>query len=253
MSISWIATNPRVNTRNQSLAVPMHDSEFAELMRLIIHDSGDYEQKLEYLIRAKCFLNAEQAAQLVSIFAFPKDKLKAIMILEPKLISMSCQEARSILAALSIPEDRLAALQYVKRALFDANTQEGVDNIVATFTFEEHKIHAARMLQSVINRKGIQIAAGGHQGYAPLGGLYTNASPNNPHIYGHPLQQVSGLPHHKAPNASSTYSSTAQSNNSPIYKSNLPERVNLSTYAKANDYPTVNPYLNSNKLNSTFS
>lgn len=37
MSISWIATNPRVNTRNQSLAVPMHDSEFAELMRLIIH------------------------------------------------------------------------------------------------------------------------------------------------------------------------------------------------------------------------
>lgn len=144
---------------------------------------------------------------------------------------------------------------------------------MATFTFEEHKIHAARMLQSVIlfyllfiifvficllykkviNRKGIQIAAGGHQGYAPLGGLYTNASPNNPHIYGHPLLQVSGLPHHKAPNASSTYSSTAQSNNSPIYKSNLPERVNLSTYAKANDYPTVNPYLNSNKLNSTFS
>ncbi len=83
---------------------------------------------------------------------------------------MSCQEARSVLAALSIPEDRLAALQYVKRyilinqfkiiklifvlrALYDANTQEGIDNIVATFTFEEHKIHAARMLNSVYRRK----------------------------------------------------------------------------------------------------
>ena len=37
MSISWIATNPKVNTRNQSLAVAMSDSEFADLMRLIIH------------------------------------------------------------------------------------------------------------------------------------------------------------------------------------------------------------------------
>ena len=35
------------------------------------------------------------------------------------------------------------------RALYDANTQEGVDNVVATFTFEEHKMHAARILQSV--------------------------------------------------------------------------------------------------------
>lgn len=254
MSISWIATNPKVNSRNQSLAVAMSDSEFAELMRLVVHDSGDYEQKLEYLIRAKFFLNAEQAAQLVSIFPFPKDKIKAVMILEPKLISMSCQESRSILAALSIPEDRLAALQYVKRALYDANTQEGVDNIVATFTFDEHKMHAARILQSVVNRKGIQIAAGGHQGYAPLGGLYTNAPPNNPHIYGHPLHQVSLLPHHRAPNTptTSTAPNAAQPNNSPIYKSNLPEKVYLSTYAKANDYPTNNPYLNANKLNSAF-
>lgn len=103
----------------------------------------------------------------------------------------------------------------------------------------------------VVNRKGIQIAAGGHQGYAPLGGLYTNAQPNNPHIYGHPLIQVSGLPHHKPPSASnSTNPNAAQPNNNPIYKSNMPEKVYLSTYAKANNYPTVNPYLNSNKLNS---
>lgn len=62
---------------------------------------------------------------------------------------MSCQEARSILGAISIPEDRLNALQYVKRALYDAGTQEGCDYIVSTFTFEEHKISAARLLGSV--------------------------------------------------------------------------------------------------------
>lgn len=63
---------------------------------------------------------------------------------------MSCQEARSILGAISIPEDRLNALQYIKRALYDANSQEGIDNIVSTFTFEEHKHTAARVLRSVI-------------------------------------------------------------------------------------------------------
>ena len=104
-----------------------------------------------------------------------------------------------------------------------------------------------------MNRKGIQIAAGGHQGYAPLGGLYTNAVPNNPHIYGHPLLQVNQLPHHKPPTSNSTVPNIIQPHNNPIYKSNMPEKVYLSSYAKANDYPTVNPYLNSNKLNSAFS
>jgi len=64
---------------------------------------------------------------------------------------MTCQEARSILAAISVNEDRLQALQFVKRVLSDANTQEGVDNIVATFVYDEHKIIAAKILQTVIS------------------------------------------------------------------------------------------------------
>ena len=75
---------------------------------------------------------------MIQLFPRPKDKLKAIMILEPvkiifhiielkfslscfflfkKLISMTCQQARNILAAFFIPEDRLEALEYVKRYL----------------------------------------------------------------------------------------------------------------------------------------
>ncbi len=125
---------------------------------------------------------------------------------------------------------------------------------MSTYTFEEHKLTAARILKSIVNKQGIQIAAGGHQGYAPLGTLYTNATPNNPHIYGHPLLQTQNLPNHriisdnvnqKANNANPKYPSS-------IYKSNLPESVHLSTYAKANDYPAPNSYLNPDKISSAF-
>ncbi len=165
---------------------------------------------------------------------------------------MSCQEARNILAAVSIPEDRLVALQYVKRALYDANLQEGIDNIVATFTFEEHKLKAARVLDSIVPRKGIQIAAGGHQGYAPLGTLYTNATPNNAHIYGHPLLQAQHLPNHRLASDVTNNVSANPKYPQSIYKSNIPENVHLSTYGKANEYPGHNQYLNPNKLGSMY-
>ena len=34
---SWIAKNPKLNVRNQSLHLPMPDSEFEELMRSVVH------------------------------------------------------------------------------------------------------------------------------------------------------------------------------------------------------------------------
>ncbi len=83
MTTNWIATNPTLNIRNKALSVAMSDMDFENLMRTIVHDSGDYEAKLEILLKAKCFLNGEQAGQLISVFARPKDKLKAVMIIEP--------------------------------------------------------------------------------------------------------------------------------------------------------------------------
>ena len=84
MGSTWIAKNPILNIRNQSLAVPIADYDFEDLMRTIIHvcglifsylpplfisyskfytffkDSGDYEAKLEILLKAKGFFNSEQ-------------------------------------------------------------------------------------------------------------------------------------------------------------------------------------------------
>lgn len=37
MSINWIATNPKQNVKNQANQASMPDSEFTQLMRIIIH------------------------------------------------------------------------------------------------------------------------------------------------------------------------------------------------------------------------
>ncbi|RNA00313.1 hypothetical protein BpHYR1_028547, partial [Brachionus plicatilis] len=150
MPIDWIAKNPRPNNPNEANQVSMSDADFSNLMSLIIHNRDNYEEKLEILLQAKGFFSAEQASQLVATFARPKDKIKAVMILEPKLISMTCQQASHILAAVLIPEDKLEALEYIKRAINDANTQEGQDYIVNSFTFEDHKRIAAKILKSVV-------------------------------------------------------------------------------------------------------
>ena len=85
MGSTWIAKNPILNIRNQSLAVPMADNDFEDLMRTIIHvcklifltlkyklfkiiffkDSGDYEAKLEILLKAKGFFNSEQVKKYI--------------------------------------------------------------------------------------------------------------------------------------------------------------------------------------------
>lgn len=181
---------------------------------------------------------------------------------------MNCQQATHILAAIAIPEDRLEALEYVKkfvnqliqkqiqsfkitffsRAINDGNTQEGQDYIVNLFTFEDHKLIAAKILKSIVAKKGIQVAAGGHLGYAPMGCLYTNAVPNHPHIYGPVLDQVKGLPNHR-PEYDDSYSSRAYvPAKSSIYDSNMTEKKTYLLDLNTRQFPGHSDYLGPNKL-----
>lgn len=196
---------------------------------------------------SRVFFSAEQAAHILSAFPRPKDRLKCVKILEPKLVSMTCQQGKNILAAVSLEEDRLEALQYIKRVLTDANTQEGVDNIISTFTYHDHKVVAIQILQTIVSKKGVKLAAGGHQGYAPLGGLYTSAQPNNNHIYGPSIEQVQHLPnHHIRLNQTETIGFGPFT--SSIYNSNLADPKSSSSYGNYNQYITPNQYLNPNKI-----
>lgn len=100
----------------------------------------------------------------------------------------------------------------------------------------------------MVARRGVQIAAGGHQGYAPLGGLYTSAPPNNPHIYGAPIEQVKNFPNHRL--------KTDQS--ATIFDVDRPPRETLysSNTTEGSDYvPTKfvrSDYLDANKNRLTF-
>lgn len=122
--------------------------------------------------------------------------MKAVLIMEPRLIPMTCQQARHILASVTVHNDRLEALQYVKRALNDAHTQEGTDYILSVFPFFDDKLKAAAILDTVIARDAIRVAAGGHIGYGALGSSVVRAVPLNPHFYGPVAEQVSHLPNH---------------------------------------------------------
>jgi len=154
------------------------------------------KKKLEILYHSRGFFSGEQAGHIVSSITRPKDRMKAIMILEPRLIPMTCQQARHILSSITVHNDRLEALQYVKRALNDAHTQEGTDYILSVFPFYEDKLKAGAILETIIAREGIRVAAGGHIGYGALGSSVVRAAPLNPHFYGPVATQVAHLPNH---------------------------------------------------------
>ncbi|CAF0877576.1 unnamed protein product [Adineta steineri] len=183
-------------SQNRSYQTPLSDEHFEILCRTMVHETSDHERKLETLYHSRGFLSGEQAGHIVASLTRPKDRVKAIMILEPRLIPMTCQQARNILASVTIHNDRLEALQYVKRALNDANTQEGNDYILSAFPFFEDKLKAAAILDTVIAREGIRVAAGGHIGYGALGSSVVRAAPLNPHFYGSVAAQVAHLPNH---------------------------------------------------------
>ncbi|CAF1285571.1 unnamed protein product [Rotaria sordida] len=183
-------------SQNRSYQIPLSDQEFEILLRKIVHETTDPEKKLEILYHSRGFFSGEQAGHIVSSIRRPKDRMKAILILEPRLIPMTCQQARNILASITVHNDRLEALQYVKRALNDAQTQEGTDYILSVFPFYEDKLKAGAILETIIAREGVRVAAGGHLGYGALGSSVVRAAPLNPHFYGPVAAQVAHLPNH---------------------------------------------------------
>ncbi|CAF1965457.1 unnamed protein product [Rotaria magnacalcarata] len=193
--LDQIAKNP-LPSQNRSYQTPMDDQHFEILVRKIVHETNDPEKKLEILYQSRGFFSGEQAGHIVSSITRPKDRMKAILIVEPRLIPMTCQQARNILATITVHNDRLEALQYVKRALNDAHTQEGTDYILSVFPFYEDKLKAGAILETIIAREGVRVAAGGHIGYGALGSTVVRAPPLNPHFYGPVANQIAHLPNH---------------------------------------------------------
>lgn len=174
----------------------MHDDCFGDLMSQINQETGATDTKLQILFGSRGFFNAAQAAQIVYAFGGPSDKVRAIQILEPRLCRMTCSEARDLIGALSIHNDKLKALECIKRVLCDCQTEQGVLNILSAFPFETDKNRAMQVLSTVRSDVAGAVPAGGHQGYAALGGLYTQCRPLVPHLYGTVEEQQFNRPGH---------------------------------------------------------
>jgi len=174
----------------------MDDKAFGDLMSQINQETGATETKLQILFGSRGFFSALQAAQIIFAFGIPSDKVRAIQILEPRLCRMTCQEARDLIGAVSIHNDKLKVLECIKRVLCDCQTEQGVLNILAAFPFEPDKNRAMQVLSTVRSNVADAVPAGGHQGYAALGGLYTQCRPLVPHLYGTVQEQQFDRPGH---------------------------------------------------------
>ncbi|XP_013380317.1 uncharacterized protein LOC106162301 [Lingula anatina] len=172
----------------------MHPEQFGALLHRIMMETGSSQKKLEILFSAKGYYNANQVSSMLNAFAIPSDKVRAMQIMEPRLCRMTCDQAREIIASASVHNDKLILLDCIKRALVDCQSRVGVEYILSAFTYEGDKMRAMSILNTVRSDVADAVPAGGHQGYAALGGLYTQARPLVPQLYGSIAQQVLTIP-----------------------------------------------------------
>ncbi|KAG5445569.1 hypothetical protein CSKR_106925 [Clonorchis sinensis] len=177
--------------------VPLSDSDFNRLLSLLISETSDKEKKFEKLYYSRGCFSGIQAAALLACFKTAPERVRVIRALERRLCRMCCAEAREILNIIQLTNnDRLTALNCVKRTLVDHETTEGIEYILSAFPFETDKKKALEILATVSMHATQQLASGGHQHYAPFGGLYTQSFPGKEGLYG-PLEDQVAAKEHK--------------------------------------------------------
>ncbi|KAK6185034.1 hypothetical protein SNE40_007359 [Patella caerulea] len=163
---------------------PMTSGELNHLLALLNQETDSSRRKLELIYRSSGTIDAKQAASILSAIGCAPHKLQAIKIMAPRLEGMTGHEAKDVIGAVSIHKDKLVVLETIKRSLIDNETKLGEEYILSAFPYEHDKNQALNILQTIKVDRSEKLAAGGHQGYAALGGLFTQARPLQPHLYG---------------------------------------------------------------------
>ncbi|KAK7114434.1 uncharacterized protein [Littorina saxatilis] len=172
------------------------DDLFQPLLARIQQETDSPDKKLQLLYSSRGYFDAPQASEILHALSRPEDKIKAIKMLEARLCRMNCRDARLVLTAFNIQNDRLVALDSVKRVLTDYQTVVGEEYLLMTFPFECDKRAALNIIRTVRSDVADKIGAGGHQGYAAMGGLFSQARPLLPHMYGSLQEQALHMPGH---------------------------------------------------------
>ncbi|CAD5117936.1 DgyrCDS6680 [Dimorphilus gyrociliatus] len=172
----------------------VEDREFERLLSEINQATAAPTKKHDLIFNSKGYFSALQASRLIYAQTTPPDKVRALKILEPRLCRMTCSEARDIINCFTIGNDKLSALNVVKRYLTDCERVESIEFILSCFPFEKDKYCALSILKTVRSDVADLMAAGGHQGYAALGSLFTQSRPLELHTYGSLNEQTQQMP-----------------------------------------------------------
>lgn len=175
----------------------MSDGDFNRLFSILIAETSDKEKKFEKLNYSNGYFSGTQAAGLIQCFKTAPERVRVIKALEKRLCRMCCAEACDILKVVQLTNhDRLFTLDCIKGTLVDHETTEGIEYILSAFPFETDKKKALEILATVSMYVAREMAAGGHQMYAPVGGLYTQSFPLNEALYG-PLENQLATKEHR--------------------------------------------------------
>nr|QJP04094.1 lophotrochin [Maculaura alaskensis] len=220
---------------------PMDEREFEHLLARIRQETSHASNKLEILYTSSGSFSALQAARILESIAISQHKVMACQMMEPRLCPMTCDESRMILACVNIHNDKVTVLNSLKRVLCDCHTPLGKEYVMSSYPYESDKYRALRILQTVEPDMNAKTAAGGHQGYAPLGGLYTQSRPLEALLYGSITRQQNSSAGHgpiAVPPAADPGIKPAKYASHPSYA--YPRDK---TYMETKDYPGPNVLL----------
>ncbi|KAI3382413.1 hypothetical protein SNEBB_000612 [Seison nebaliae] len=140
--------------------------------------------KMQILNDCQFKFSAEQTSHVLSTFKHTDDQLNALEIIKGKLNMITCQEARHIISSFPFANDQLSALNLIKQLIVDLTSRQGVDYILSVFVSQESKLKAFHLIKIPLEMEVLNIAAGAHISYTPLGGIQTQANPLTVHQYG---------------------------------------------------------------------
>ncbi|CAL8094679.1 unnamed protein product [Calicophoron daubneyi] len=179
---------------------PVSDGDFNRLLSVLTSETSSKEVKFEKLYYSKGCFSGVQIAALLACFKTAPERVRVIKALERRLCRMSCAEAREILNVIQLTNmDRLFALDCIKRTLVDHETTEGIEYILKAFPYEDDKKKALHILATVSMYVTKELASGGHQVYAPFGGLYSQSLPGKEGFYGPINDQLARRNHEVKP------------------------------------------------------
>nr|CAH8819379.1 unnamed protein product [Trichobilharzia regenti] len=176
---------------------PLSDSEFERLRRALISETTSVADKFDKLYYSKGYFTGVQAAAILACYKTAPERVQVIKALKKRLCRMTCAEAAEILKVMQLTNhDRIFALDCVKHTLIDHETTEGIEYILKAFIYESDKMKALHILSTVSMHVSRELASGGHQVYAPFGGLYTQSFPGRETLYG-PISEQLAVKNHE--------------------------------------------------------